>query len=117
MHRDPAVFPLSGTFLPERWLPSYTASKEEEESAADVSARRRGSRAWRAACSRICGGVNLAHLIPHVVLVPVLCNFEVEAATGTDEKSMEMRDSFLRSFVMFIAAMECKVIFHPRVPA
>ncbi|KAJ7654121.1 cytochrome P450 [Mycena polygramma] len=119
MHRDPAVFPSPDTFLPERWLPSYAASKEEEASAAD--AEREAARLARMAShmmpfgtgSRICGGVNLAHLILRVVLVAVLRNFEVEAAPGTDEKSMDMRDSF----VMFPAAMECKLIFHPRVPA
>ncbi|KAJ7628908.1 cytochrome P450 [Roridomyces roridus] len=110
MHRDPTVFPSPETFLPERWLPSYATSKEQSD--ADVE---------RLACmashmmpfgtgSRICGGMNLAHLILRNVLVAVLRNFDVEAAPGTDEKSMDIRDSF----VMFPASMECKLIFHSR---
>ncbi|KAF7343238.1 hypothetical protein MVEN_01755200 [Mycena venus] len=119
MHRDPAVFPSPETFLPERWLPSYAASKGELVGSADEE--REAARLARMAShmmpfgtgSRICGGLNLAHIIMRVVLVAVLRNFEVEAAPGTNEKSMDMRDSF----VMFPAAMECKLIFHPRVPA
>ncbi|KAJ7700501.1 cytochrome P450 [Mycena rosella] len=119
MHREPSVFPSPETFLPERWLSSYAPSDSASECAADVE--RETARLARMAShmmpfgtgSRICGGMNLAHIIMRAVLVAVLRNFEVEAAEGTDEKSMDMRDSF----VMFPAAMECKLIFHPRVPA
>ncbi|KAJ7888412.1 cytochrome P450 [Mycena olivaceomarginata] len=118
MHRDPAVFQSPETFLPERWLPAYAAgSKEEGTADAESEAARLARMASHmmpfGTGSRICGGVNLAHNIMRIVLVAVLRNFEVEAAPGTDEKSMDMRDSF----VMFPAAMECKLIFHPRVPA
>ncbi|KAJ6552267.1 cytochrome P450 [Mycena vulgaris] len=117
MHRDPAVFPSPETFLPERWLPSYAVSKGE----CTVEAEREAARLARMAShmmpfgtgSRICGGMNLAHMILRAGLVSVVRNFEVEAAEGSDEKSMDMRDSF----VLFPAAMECKLIFHPRVPA
>ncbi|KAJ7349976.1 cytochrome P450 [Mycena albidolilacea] len=118
MHRDPAVFQSPETFLPERWLPAYAAgSKEEDAADAESEAARLARMASHmmpfGTGSRICGGVNLAQNIMRIVLVAVLRNFEVEAAPGTDEKSMDMRDSF----VMFPAAMECKLIFHPRVPA
>ncbi|KAJ7021163.1 cytochrome P450 [Mycena alexandri] len=118
MHRDPAVFPSPETFLPERWLPSYAAgSKEDGGEASEAETARLARMASHmmpfGTGSRICGGMNLAHIIMRVVLVAVLRNFEIEAAPGTDEKSMDMRDSF----VMFPAAMECKLIFHPRVPA
>ncbi|KAJ7915903.1 cytochrome P450 [Mycena leptocephala] len=117
LHRDPAVFPSPETFLPERWLPSYAASKEETAEDAERDAARLARMASHmmpfGTGSRICGGLNLAHIIMRVVLVAVLRNFEVEAAPGTDEKSMDMRDSF----VMFPAAMECKLLFHPRVLA
>ncbi|KAJ7111343.1 cytochrome P450 [Mycena epipterygia] len=117
MHRDPAVFPSPETFLPERWLPSYAASKNECAADEELEAARLARMASHmipfGTGSRICGGMNLAQIIMRVVLVAVLRNFEVEAAEGTDEKSMDMRDSF----VMFPAAMECKLIFHPRVPA
>ncbi|KAK6974348.1 cytochrome P450 [Favolaschia claudopus] len=119
MHRDPAVFQSPETFLPERWLPSYGSSKEDGVSAEVVE--REAARLARMTSqmmpfgvgSRICGGMNLAHLILRMVLVSVLRNFDVEAAPGTDEKSMDVRDSF----VMFPAAMECKLIFHPRASA
>ncbi|KAJ7065717.1 cytochrome P450 [Mycena amicta] len=110
MHRDPAVFPSPDTFLPERWLASSTEDGEAETARL---ARMASYMMPFGTGSRICGGVNLAHLMMRMVLVAVLRNFEVEAAPGTDEKSMDMRDSF----VMFPAAMECKLIFHPRVPS
>nr|GAT55566.1 predicted protein [Mycena chlorophos] len=107
MHRDPAVFPSPETFLPERWLASPTEDPVAEEARL---ARMASYMMPFGTGSRICGGLNLAHLTMRVILVAVLRNFEVEAAPGTDEKSMDMRDSF----VMFPAAMECKLIFHPR---
>ncbi|KAJ6625221.1 cytochrome P450 [Mycena sp. CBHHK59/15] len=115
MHRDVSVFPSPETFLPERWLPSYAASTKEEDTEREAArlARMASHIIAFGTGSRICGGMNLAHMIMRVVLVAVLRNFNVEAAVGTDEKSMDMRDSF----VMFPAAMECKLIFHPRVPA
>ncbi|KAJ7859097.1 cytochrome P450 [Mycena leptocephala] len=117
LHRDPAVFPSPETFLPERWLPSYAASKEGTAEDMERDAARLARMASHmmpfGTGSRICGGLNLAHIIMRVVLVAVLRNFEVEAAPGTDEKSMDMRDSF----VMFPAAMECKLLFHPRALA
>ncbi|KAF7366924.1 hypothetical protein MSAN_00951100 [Mycena sanguinolenta] len=119
-------FDLMGYALPPRhdrrhpivrWLPAYAASKEEQEGDAEGEAARLARMASHmipfGTGSRICGGLNLAHVIMRIVLVAVLRNFDIEAAPGTDEKSMDMRDSF----VMFPAAMECKLIFHPRVPA
>ncbi|KAJ7108351.1 cytochrome P450 [Mycena crocata] len=117
MHRDASVFPSPETFLPERWLPAYAASKKVSEADTEREAARLARMASHmmpfGTGSRVCGGMNLAHIIMRAVLVAVLRNFEVEAAPGTDEKSMDMRDSF----VMFPAAMECKLIFHPRVSA
>ncbi|KAJ7218241.1 cytochrome P450 [Mycena haematopus] len=116
LHRDPAVFQSPDTFLPERWLPAYASSKQDEgdvERETERLARMASHMMPFGTGSRICGGLNLAHIMMRVVLVAVLRNFDVEAAPGTDEKSMDMRDSF----VMFPAAMECKLIFHPRVPA
>ncbi|KAF8188766.1 cytochrome P450 [Mycena galopus ATCC 62051] len=117
LHRDPAVFQTPDTFLPERWLPAYaspsSSSKEEEDAEAARLARMASHMMPFGTGSRICGGLNLAQITMRIILVAVLRNFDVEAAPGTDEKSMDMRDSF----VMFPAAMECKLIFHPRVPA
>lgn len=111
LHRDPAVFPSPETFLPERWLPSYAASKEETAEDAEREAARLARMANHmmpfGTGSRICGGLNLAHIIMRVVLVAVLRNFEVEAAPGTDEKSMDMRDSFVRAFRSLCALAHC----------
>jgi cytochrome P450 len=111
LHRDPAVFPSPETFLPERWLPSYAASKEETAEDAEREAARLARMASHmmpfGTGSRICGGLNLAHIIMRVVLVAVLRNFEVEAAPGTDEKSMDMRDSFVRAFRPLCALAHC----------
>ncbi|KAF7295969.1 hypothetical protein MKEN_01411500 [Mycena kentingensis (nom. inval.)] len=106
MHRDPAIFPSPDTFLPERWLPSSSSRDADAERLARMASYMMPFGTG----SRICGGKNLAHITMRVLLVAVLRNFEVEAAPGTDEKSMDMRDSF----VMFPAAMECKLIFRPR---
>ncbi|CAK5273560.1 unnamed protein product [Mycena citricolor] len=110
MHRDSAVFPSPETFLPERWLPRRDADADRD---AERLARMSAQMMAFGTGSRICGGQNLAYIIMRVVLVTVLRNFDVEAAPGTDEKTMDMRDSF----VMFPAAMECKLQFHPRNPA
>jgi cytochrome P450 len=108
LHRDPAVFPSPETFLPERWLPSYAASKEETAEDAERDAARMASHMMPFGTgSRNCGGLNLAHIIMRVVLVAVLRNFEVEAAPGTDEKSMDMRDSFVRAFRPLCALAHC----------
>ncbi|KAF7303415.1 hypothetical protein MIND_00570000 [Mycena indigotica] len=110
MHRDPAVFPSPETFLPERWLVS---SKEDSEAETARLAQMSSYMMPFGTGSRMCGGLNLTHLALRIILVAVLRNFDIEAAAGTDEKSMNMRDSF----VMFPASMECKLIFHPRVPS
>ncbi|KAJ7627322.1 cytochrome P450 [Roridomyces roridus] len=113
MHRDPAVFPSPETFLPERYLPSPSLSKEEGDS--DLADTERLTRMANhlipfGTGSRLCGGMNLAHLGLRMILAAVLRNFHVEAAPGTDERSMDARDSF----VMFPASGECKLIFKSR---
>ncbi|KAJ7291563.1 cytochrome P450 [Mycena rebaudengoi] len=117
MHRDASVFPSPETFLPERWLPSYAAaasSKEEDVEREEARLARMNSHMMPFGTgSRICGGQNLAHLSMRMGLVSILRNFNVEAAEGTDEKSMDMRDSF----IMFPASMECRLVFHSRLPA
>jgi hypothetical protein len=40
--------------------------------------------------ARICGGVDLAHNIMRIVLVPVRRNFKVEVAPGRTRKHMDM---------------------------
>ncbi|KAJ7754761.1 cytochrome P450 [Mycena metata] len=75
MHRDAAVFPSPEMFLPERWLPSYAAGSKEDGGVGggEAGAVRMASPMMPFGTgSRICGGVNLAHIIMRVVLVAVL---------------------------------------------
>ncbi|KAF7314170.1 hypothetical protein MKEN_00889200 [Mycena kentingensis (nom. inval.)] len=92
MHRNPAVFPSPDTFLPERWI-----ACDDSEEEADRLARMTNSMCPFGIGSRICGGKNLAQMILRILLVAILRNFEVDAAQGTDEKSMDMRGLFCTS--------------------
>ncbi|KZP09980.1 cytochrome P450 [Athelia psychrophila] len=101
MHRDPAVFPSPLTFLPDRWL--YATDDQLAQMQAHFMPFGTGS--------RICGGHALAMMMMRTTVAAIARNFEIVAAEGTDEKSMEPRDSF----VMFPAAQECKLSFRPRI--
>ncbi|KAI5121944.1 hypothetical protein M0805_002016 [Coniferiporia weirii] len=59
---------------------------------------------------RVCGGQNMAQMILRIVLATIIRNFNVIAPPETNERSMAIKDSF----VVFPAAMECKLIFVPR---
>jgi hypothetical protein len=45
--------------------------------------------------SRVCGGQNLAQLMLKITVATVARNFDIEAPPETNEKTMEMRDSFV----------------------
>ncbi|GAW10238.1 cytochrome p450 [Lentinula edodes] len=60
--------------------------------------------------SRVCGGQNLAQIMLKVMVAAMARNFDVVAPAETNEKSMDIKDSF----VIFPSAMECKLIFNPR---
>ncbi|EJD03454.1 cytochrome P450 [Fomitiporia mediterranea MF3/22] len=62
---------------------------------------------------RVCGGQNLAQFMLRVVLTAIARNFDLVAPPETNERSMAIRDSF----VIFPAALECKLIFVPRTPS
>ncbi|KAJ3506033.1 hypothetical protein NLJ89_g7099 [Agrocybe chaxingu] len=103
MHRDPSVFPSPETFLPERWLESSSTSPEDlARMAAHMMPFGTGS--------RICGGQNLALMLLKMAIAAFVRNFEIRAPAETDERSMDIKDSF----VIFPSAMECKLIFTPR---
>ncbi len=121
MHRDPSVFPSPETFLPERWLKGNGTSDEDLVTmSAYMMPFGTGS--------RICGGQNLAQIMIKVVLAAFVKSFDVVAPTETNERSMEIKDSFVRDSsipdfvsvvltnfqVIFPAAMECKLMFVPR---
>lgn len=87
MHRDPSVFPSPDTFLPDRWL--------------DVDAPKLAKMTQYmmpfGTGSRICGGMQLAQMMLRIVVAAIARNFDILAPTETSERSMEMRDSFVRS--------------------
>lgn len=112
MHRDAGVFPSPETFLPERWLPSYSSSANDDAEVDTELREREKERLARMAQhmmpfgtgSRVCGGQVLAGVMMKIVLVALLRNFEFEAAEGTDEGSMGIRDSFVcLSFLPFLS--------------
>ncbi|KAF9023114.1 cytochrome P450 [Hymenopellis radicata] len=104
MHRNPAVFPSPDTFLPDRWL-------DDAVSADSLAVMNQHFMPFGTG-SRVCGGQNLAQAMMKVVVAAVARNFNIEAPAETNERSMEIKDSF----VIFPSAMECKLIFNPRTP-
>ncbi|THU97234.1 cytochrome P450 [Dendrothele bispora CBS 962.96] len=104
MHRNPEVFPSPDVFDPDRWLSSEEIDSEERLARMSQCLMPFGTG------SRICGGQNVAQMMMKIVIAAVVRNFEVTAASETDEKSMEIKDSF----VIFPSAMECKLHFTPR---
>ncbi|KIJ97258.1 hypothetical protein K443DRAFT_681651 [Laccaria amethystina LaAM-08-1] len=102
MHRDPSIFPSPDSFQPERWLASSTNESELAIMAQHMMPFGAGS--------RVCVGQTLAQVIMRIAIAAISRSFDVVAPAETNERSMEVRDSF----VVFPAAMECKLIFTPR---
>lgn len=48
--------------------------------------------------TRICGGQNFALAMMRIVIAAVVRNLDVVAPPETNERSMEMKDSFVRTF-------------------
>ena len=89
--RDPSVFPSPDTFLPDRWL----------EADPDTLARMTQHMMPFGTGSRVCGGQNLAQMMLRIVVAAVARNFEVIAPTETTERTMEIKDSFVRQMISF----------------
>ncbi|KIM73902.1 hypothetical protein PILCRDRAFT_717573 [Piloderma croceum F 1598] len=102
MHRDPSIFPSPSTFLPDRWL--------ETPDNIEQLARMHQNLMPFGAGPRVCGGQNLAMIMMRVVVAIIARNFNVVAPVETNDRSMEVKDSF----IIFPAAMECKLSFRPR---
>ncbi|TFY65879.1 hypothetical protein EVG20_g5213 [Dentipellis fragilis] len=102
MHRDPSVFPSPDTFLPDRWL--------ETPGNADQLARMAQFMMPFGTGSRQCGGQNFAQIMLRIMIAVIARNFDVITPSETNEKSMEIRDSF----VVFPASMSCRLMFSPR---
>lgn len=121
MHRNPAVFPSPDTFLPDRWLDDAVPAESLAVMNQHFMPFGTGS--------RVCGGQNLAQAMMKVVVAAVARNFDIEAPAETNERSMEIKDSFVSVLwhvahpitdtymqVIFPSAMECKLSFNPRTP-
>lgn len=102
MHRDDSIFPSPDTFLPERWLESNASPEELALMSQHMMPFGTGT--------RVCGGQNLAQIVMRMVVAAVVRNFDIVAPSETNERTMEMKDSF----VIFPASMECKLAFIPR---
>ncbi|KAG5642970.1 hypothetical protein DXG03_001818 [Asterophora parasitica] len=102
MHRDASIFSSPDTFLPERWLPST--------SSAETLARMSYHMMPFGTGTRTCGGMNLAQAMMKITVSSIARNFDIVSPPETNERSMDIRDSF----VVFPAAMECRLMFNPR---
>ncbi|KIL58950.1 hypothetical protein M378DRAFT_169922 [Amanita muscaria Koide BX008] len=102
MHRDADVFPSADTFMPERWLQPFSTPEELTRMSQYMMPFGTGT--------RVCGGQNLAQVMLKIAVAALARNFDVIAPPETNERSMEIKDSF----VIFPAAMQCKLSFIPR---
>ncbi|KAL1747460.1 cytochrome P450 [Schizophyllum fasciatum] len=90
--RDPIVFPAPDEFRPERWLDGDTSSLDAHYHPFGFG-------------SRICIGRHLAQMMIRIVIAALVSKFDIEAATGTDDASMRIRDIF----AIFPVGMKCEV--------
>jgi cytochrome P450 len=88
MHRDASVFPSPDTFLPDRWL---NVDAQEAENLGRMSQHMMPFGTG----SRVCGGQNLAQIMLKVAVAAIARNFDVVAPSETNERTMEMKDSFV----------------------
>ncbi|KAF9463724.1 cytochrome P450 [Collybia nuda] len=87
MHRDPSIFPSPATFLPERWLEPFSSPETLSRMAQHMIPFGVGT--------RICGGQGLAQMMMKIVIAAVVRNFDIVAPPETNERSMEIKDSFV----------------------
>jgi cytochrome P450 len=91
LHRDASIFHSPDTFIPERWLENQGNFEELSRMAQHLVPFGAGS--------RVCGGQNLAQLMLKITLATIARNFDIEAPAETNEKTMEMRDSFVSPMI------------------
>ncbi|KAI0068521.1 cytochrome P450 [Artomyces pyxidatus] len=102
MHRDASIFPSPDTFLPDRWLPTDDNADQLVTMAQHMMPFGTGA--------RVCGGQNLAQVMLRIAIATIVRNFDIVAPPETNDRSMEMRDSF----VIFPASMDCHLMFNAR---
>ena len=95
MHRNPNVFNDPNTFLPERWLESSATADQLFQMHQHLIAFGIGV--------RVCGGQNLAQMIMRIVLATICRNFTIVSPQETTAQSMEIKDSFVRTFAIKFA--------------
>jgi hypothetical protein len=89
MHRDASIFPSPSTFLPDRWLETSSPDNTERLMAMQQHFMPFGTG------SRICGGQNLAMIMLRVTVAAIARNFDVVAPVETNDRSMDVKDSFV----------------------
>ncbi|KZV73896.1 cytochrome P450 [Peniophora sp. CONT] len=103
VHRNTAVFTSPETYLPGRWLDADDAQLAEMN--AYMMPFGSGT--------RLCAGQHFAMQTARIAIATFARNFDIMAPLAeTNDRTMEPRDAF----VMFPAAMRCKLTFHSRVP-
>lgn len=87
MHRDSSVFSSPDTFLPERWLESTTNAENLAKMSQHMMPFGTGT--------RVCGVQNLAQMMMKITVAAMARNFDISAPPETNERSMDIRDSFV----------------------
>jgi len=87
MHRDASIFASPDTFLPERWLGAPENAEHVLKMGQYLMPFGTGT--------RVCGGQNLAQMMLRIAVATVVRNFDVVAPVETNERSMEIKDSFV----------------------
>jgi cytochrome P450 len=95
MHRDSSIFPSPSTFLPDRWLETTSPDNTEQLMRMQHHLMPFGMG------SRICGGQNLAMIMLRVTVAAIARNFDVFAPPETNDRSMEVKDSFVSVALVF----------------
>ena len=91
MHRDASIFPSPEIFLPDRWLETHE-NGGQLSTAAHVAAHD-AIRNWLSCML----GQNLAQVMLKITVASVARNFD---APETNERSMEMKDSFVCTILL-----------------
>ena len=90
MHCDPAVFPSPDSFIPERWLQGPDTTEKMAQYLMPFGMG-----------SHQCGGMNLAYMMLRITVAASVQNFNVAAPPETNERSMEIKDAFVRVHACF----------------
>ncbi|KAG8958033.1 hypothetical protein FRC03_009533 [Tulasnella sp. 419] len=96
VHRDASIYPKPEEFIPERWF------EQTDEMWTNLIPFGTGG--------RICGGMNVAHLMIRKTLSAIVTNFDIRIPPQTTPDSMEIRFAF----VILPKAQKVDLVFDPR---